>query len=260
MKEVLRGRRIVVTRPEHQVHALKALIEHAGGQALVLPLLRIEMIHTARWPEAQTTPFDWIIFTSVNAVESAFASSHAAKLRTAKHYAAIGRATADALAAQGIAVACLPTTGFNSEALLSEMPFRTIGGQSVLLVKGEGGRTVLADTLRERGAMLSVFEIYRRLPPDAVHVAQWREWLTQGVDAITLTSGEACEHLLAMTPPSLNPCLFAVPLAVVSARLAAQARATGFAQIAVAAQPGDAALIEALCTLLTTGGACGRVD
>jgi len=260
MNEVLRDQRIVVTRPAHQAHTLIALIENAGGQALTLPLLRIETIHTPRWPEAQTAPFDWIIFTSVNAVESAFASSHAAKLRTAKHYAAIGRATADALAAQGIAVACLPATGFNSEALLAEAPFQTIIGQSVLLIKGEGGRTVLAHTLRERGAMLSVFEVYRRLPPDAVHVEQWCEWLAQGVDAITLTSGEAYEHLVAMTPASLGPRLFAVPLAVVSERLAAQARATGFAQIAVAAQPGDAALIEALCTLLTIGGSCGRVD
>lgn len=260
MKETLRGRRIVVTRPEHQAHALKALLEQAGGQALTLPLLQIEPIAEPHWPAAQTAPFDWIIFTSVNAVACAFASAHAAKLRTGKHYAAIGRATADALAEQGIATACLPATGFNSEALLAEAPLQHLVGQSVLLVKGEGGRTVLAETLRERGAQLHVFEVYRRLPPDAAWAEQWREWLTQGIDALTLTSGEACEHLLALTPKALRPRLFTVPVAVVSARLAAQIRAAGFLHVAIAAQPGDVALVEALGTLLMTGGACGGVD
>jgi len=106
----LGGRRLVVTRPRRQGGLLAAKLEALGAEVLLAPTIRIEppenpaplddAIHASK-----SGKYDWIVFTSVNAVEAFF--GRAAEAPNA-HYAAIGPATAEALETRGLNADIVP--------------------------------------------------------------------------------------------------------------------------------------------------------
>ena len=81
--------------------------------------------------------------------------------------AAIGQGTVRALAAHGVHGCIAPEQRFDSEALLAlpELQAERVAGQRVLILRGDGGRELLAETLSARGALVDLVSCYRRLPP-----------------------------------------------------------------------------------------------
>jgi uroporphyrinogen-III synthase len=240
--QALAGVRVLVTRPALQAGNLCRLIEAEGGVALKLPLLTIEP--TASPAEAQrrlAAPRDWWIFTSVNAVRQALPLLSGA---WPPHLAAIGPATAAALAAAGVAAAVAPLSGASSEALLELPQLAQLSGQRVLIVTGEDGLRTLEDGLAARAAAVERAEVYRRVPlpypPDAVAAALRR------TDIIVVTSGQSLGHLVRLTPEESRKLLLRKPLVVPSARMVEKARELGFLHAPRVAEPvSDAALCAA---------------
>jgi uroporphyrinogen-III synthase len=260
---VLKGRRILVTRPAHQADYLCRLIEEHGGESVRLPA--IEIAACEGLPEAcalleRLEQFQWLVFISANAVNFALRAIngkidqlHAVKI------AAIGRATATALEASGMAVALLPETGFDSEALLAMPELQSVDGQRFLIVRGCGGREELAHTLRGRRAYVDYLDVYRRLIP-AVDCSSVREMLNQNrLDMITATSGETLQNLLVMLGDACLERVTALPLVVVSERIARIAADKGFKQVVVADGPTDLSILETVIKC-TTGEQSGRSD
>ncbi|MGR9086835.1 MAG: uroporphyrinogen-III synthase [Gammaproteobacteria bacterium] len=249
----LSGIRVLVTRPEHQADNLCRLIEHRGGQAVRLPTIKIVANSSSFKTDTDLigNPFHWCIFISANAVNFALAAINGKidQLNSA-HIAAIGRATAKALELNGIAVDLVPEQGHDSGALLSMPPMRAVGGQRILIVRGSGGREELADVLRKRGAEVDCLEAYRRVIPD-IDCTQVTELLARNrLDVITITSGEALLNLLAMLGEPCLDRLSALPLIVVSERIARIAADRGFKRILIADSPADASILETIimCT------------
>ncbi len=239
MKDMLRGWRVWVSRPARQARGLCALIEDAGGEALCLPALEIRPVSLDWSPVGDS---DWLIFVSRNAVEQAFEQCPDLA-RRAGRIAAIGRATRAALRQRNITVAAMPAAGFDSESLLRLAAFRDIAGQRVSIVKGWGGRALLADTLRRRGAQVASIEVYRRAPP--VYSAETlRRTFADGLDAMTATSGEVLDNMSRLLGE--RRALYDVPLIVVSRRVADRAARLGFTRVEVSREPGDEALFQAL--------------
>lgn len=239
---------MLVTRPAHQAENLCRLIEDRGGKALRLPLLAIEpAAHPARAQRVLQDAHgcDWWIFTSANAVRYARQLDHGAWPR---QLAAIGPATAAALEAGGL-VATAPLKAHSSEGLLALPQFQDAGGRKMLIVTGEAGLDVLAPALRGRGAQVELAEVYRRVPlpyEEARVLAALR-----GVDVIVLTSGEALEHLVHVTPPASRATLLKKQLVVPSARVVEQARKLGFRQAHAVEQMSDAGIIRAVEVIRT---------
>ena len=117
-------------------------------------------------------------------------------------------------------------------------------GKSCLIVRGQGGREVLSQQLQGRGANVEYMEVYRReIPVD--NEIDITSMLEQGqLDAITLTSGDALKHLLAMVGDELHAQLILVPLIVLSTRIKALAEKYKFNKIAVTESPSDTAIIK----------------
>lgn len=241
-ERALAGRRVLVTRPAHQADNLCRLIEAEGGTAIRLPLLTIEpAVQAADAQRRLAASHDLWIFTSVNAVRYALPLTGD---RLPPRLAAIGPATAAALAAAGGAATATPLAGASSEALLELPELRDVAGQRILIVTGADGLAVLARVLAERGAQVESAEVYRRValpyPAEAVLAALRR------TDIIIATSGQALEHLVRLTPEDSRKSLLRKPLVVPSARMVEKARDLGFVQPPRVAEPvSDTALCAA---------------
>ncbi len=246
----LAGRGVLVTRPAHQADGLCELIADAGGRPIRFPTLEITGPADpagVRKQLAHAGDYTLLIFISANAVDYAF-DLLPDDLPIDQQIAAVGTATAAALAERGLDATLVPAERFDSESLLALPPLQDMRGQRVLIIRGNGGRELLADTLRQRGATVDYAEVYRRHRPARSATNLIAGW-SRLVDVVTVTSREIFDNLLAMLGEEGLPLLQDTPLVVVSKRLAEHAAQHGCRDIHPAAGANDAALLDALCEL-----------
>lgn len=246
----LAGLRVVITRPAGQANNLQTRLEQAGARPLLFPLLAITPINPGRFPLALAGLGNGalLIFVSPNAVRCAL-DQLSSPLPAHLRLACVGQGTARALEqATGRQPDLLPRQGHDSEALLALPALQAglIGGRQVLIVRGEGGREHLAETLRARGAQVGYAELYRRSRPDNDPESLLGPLRRGEIDIISVTSSEALENLIAFGKNE-QQALQATPLVVFHQRIAETARQRGFhAPILVCEQPGDEGLLETL--------------
>jgi uroporphyrinogen-III synthase len=246
MTQPLAGVHIAVTRPPEQATKLNAAIAQAGGSVISFPLLDIASLPDLSAFHAAITPlhlFDWAIFISSNAVQYGMPLLQQASLPASLKFAAIGPTTASALGSFGVAEVLKPADRFDSESLLALPELQQMQGQRVLIVRGVGGREVLADTLKQRGAEVVFGECYRRINPQKNADVLAHAHAGNQLQAIIITSSEALRFLLDVAGES--DWLKAVPLFVNHDRIAEQAQSLGLTLIS-AGQPGDEAMLQLL--------------
>jgi uroporphyrinogen-III synthase len=251
----LAGVTVVVTRPRAQAARFATLVSEAGATPLLLPALEIEPVELDAGARARLTPdgFDWTIYTSANSVES---SLRQLPRPTRTRIAAVGRGTARALAEHGLVVEAVPATTADSEGLLELDAFASIAGRCILILKGEGGRTLLREQLERRGATVVTGDLYRRVPaaPDAAAVGGLGRALDRGAVVLAVTSAESLAALLAAIPDDRLPRLRDATLLVPGERVAAAARAQRWrGPVHVAASAEDAAMAAALPEVVCSG-------
>jgi uroporphyrinogen-III synthase len=240
----LAGRGIVVTRPSELAGGLAARIERAGGRAILFPSIAIEALPR---PGALDRPgdFDLAVFVSPTAVQRAVREG-----QRWPRVAAVGSGTRAALEARGMAPVIAPRGEADSEALLALPELQDVAGRRVLIVRGEGGRALLGDTLAARGARVAYAECYRRTRPHLDPAPLLAAWAQGGVHAVTIASGEALDNLAAMLGAPGVRRLAVTPLFVAHARIAAQAKRQGVRE-AIVAGPGDDEMLERLVAYFT---------
>jgi uroporphyrinogen-III synthase len=248
----LAGRGVLVTRPAHQAEPLCELLEARGARPIRFPVLAIAPpadVDSARQRLARLADYHRVVFISVNAVDQAAALRGG--LPADLCAAVVGRASARALREHGVAAVLQPVAGADSEALLALPELRAVAGRRILIVRGEGGRELLADTLRARGATVDYAEVYRRVCPDVDPEALAALWRTQRIDAVTATSNETLGNLYQLAGPAGRDPLRATPLVVASPRAADLAAELGWtAPVRVAASAEDVAMVAALIDVL----------
>jgi len=247
MTQALAGRTVLVTRPAHQAAALAQAIWAEGGAAFVFPALAIEAVPANELAAAlaQLAAADIAIFISPNAAEFGMAAVRAdGRLPTAMRIFAVGPGTARALTAQGVEGVITPD-GQDSEALLALPQLQDVAGQRVVIVRGVGGRPLLAEALTARGAQVSFMECYRRVLPQADAAPLLAHWQAGGIDAVTVTSAETLRNLAALLGEAGTALLASTPLFAPHEKIAEAARSFGIAHV-VATPGGDAGLVEGL--------------
>ncbi|MFO7592613.1 MAG: uroporphyrinogen-III synthase [Pseudomonadota bacterium] len=245
----LSGIGVLVTRPAHQADPLCDRITEAGGQPVRFPLLKIldnSNSPPVRQQLQRLADYQIAIFVSPNAVQFGLAAiARLGGLPEGLKLAAVGRGTARRLQKQlGRAPDLVPEEQFTSEGLLALPGLHGVAGKRILILRGNGGRELLAKTLRERGAEVDYAEVYRRETPEAD--AADPGWLDK-TDIITLTSSEALENLVSLAEPEQCARLLGKPLVVVSERTETLARELGFhSSVLVAYQASDEAILETI--------------
>jgi uroporphyrinogen-III synthase len=241
----LTGLKVVVTRPRDQAVELAQRIEHAGGVPLLFPLLDIAPVQDTRVLHEQIArlpQFDLAIFISPNAVRYGMAAICAAgELPPKLKIATVGQGSARALRESGIADVIAPAERFDSEGLLALPELQNVSGWHVMIFRGDGGRELLGNTLRERGATVEYAACYRRSKPQQDIGAL----VSAAPDAITVSSSEALGYLWQMMDGREQAALRDTPLFVPHERIAELARQQGWHQVLLTAS-GDDGLLSAL--------------
>lgn len=249
----LAGLRVLVTRPAHQSQNLIDALRAQGAEPVPFPLLEIEPIDETdkeAYNRIKTRILDLdlyagVIFISANAarIGEAWIDTYWPQLPVGIHWLAIGAGTAAALKHLGIP-AYHVAGGFDSEALLADPILSDVSEKRFLILRGEGGRELLAETLQSRGADVDYADLYRRVCP-RYSPAQIKSTIyAQRLSVILITSGMALDNLLELA--GAEPDLLETALIVPSRRIADLASARGFTRIRIADGPDDSSMIRAL--------------
>lgn len=246
MKHLLEGVTILVTRPQHQAKNLMHLIDEAGGESVLFPVIDIvdSTDNTALHHCCNTLHhYDIAIFTSANAVHKAIPHLLTeGELPASLQVFAIGKRTTQVLKEYNINAYCAPAP-YNSEALLSieAMQAQAVKACQCVIFRGEGGRDKLANTLQQRGAKVDYVSVYRRVLPS--HSPK----ITKKIDAVVVTSVESLHNLFTLAASQLD--LVNLPLIVMSQRMVKTATEIGItAPIMVAPAASDQGLLDAIMT------------
>jgi uroporphyrinogen-III synthase len=251
MNAPLQGQRIGVTRPAAQAGALARMIAAQGGAALLLPLLEIappDDPQPLRQAIARLGDYACAIFISPNAVTFSLSQILAAgPWPSGLQAAAIGPGSAAQLTSAGLVNVVSPADRFDSEALLELPVFQAgaVSGTRILILRGNGGRELLAETLRQRGAKVDAVTCYHRSAPvDAAPIVSLL--CNRQLDALTISSSEGLRNLLALLDTDAFEHLRNLPLFVPHQRIAQVAAQCGLRRVMLTA-PADAGIIESLC-------------
>ena len=245
----LAGLSVLVTRPEHQSEGLCNLIQKAHGRPVRFPALEILGPldkHTARAELLGASRADLLIFVSTNAVQYAFPLLPE-QLPFDVDVAAVGGATAAALTASGLEPTLVPQR-MDSEGLLDLPALKSVRGKSIYILRGNGGRELLAETLGERGAEVHQVEVYRRQIPKrqaaAANLVRGWEHLVQAVIA---SSNTIVDNLFTLLGDAGADRLRSTPMIVVSQRMAEYVLGRGCEEVYVANSARDIDVLIALC-------------
>ena len=194
----LEGLRIVVTRAAHQAESLAAPLRKLGAEVIFLPVIAIG-------PPADPLPlreaarrigeYDWIIFTSVNAVEAFPPVAHGLP-----RIATIGPATRRAAEQHGFSVSLMPDK-YSAESLTEAFGSHQLEGRRILIPSSAIARDTVPSTLTARGAHVDIVEAYRNvIAPDAMDRAAeiFGDPLPHWV---TFASLSAVDNLIELTGP-----------------------------------------------------------
>jgi len=238
----LEGIGIVVTRPLRQAAVLAARIATLGGVPIIWPAIVI-LPPPDRAPLERThatlAGYDIAIFVSANAVEFGAPPAGTWPARIVTY--APGPGTAEALAAAGITDARVPSTSFDSEGLLALPSLADVSGKRVVIFRGEGGREFLGSTLRARGATVDHVPCYRRVAPQTGAEGLVEAMQEGRAHALTLTSSEGLDNLVAALGPTGRALVAQLPLFAAHPRIAERAREHGLRAVETAG--GDAGLL-----------------
>ncbi|MBS0446687.1 MAG: uroporphyrinogen-III synthase [Proteobacteria bacterium] len=232
--------RVIVTRPAPQAAEWSARLVAAGVAAVALPLIDIAepadplAVRTA-WLDIAACRL--AVFVSPNAVQRFFAARPAGSAWPAALRAGgPGPGTADALVAagvpRGLVVAPSPDARhFDSEALWQGLRADDWHGARVLIVRGDGGRAWLGDTLAAHGAEVRYLSAYRRITPalDAAATALLDAAVAEPARHVWLFgSSEAAERLRALRPAAVGMATRAI---ATHPQIAARLQALGFGDV-----------------------------
>lgn len=243
---------ILVTRPSPAGEQLVARLAMMGFQAHHSPLIEFspgrELLQLpARLNALPSGSLVFALSQQVMEFAAPLLAHRGAAWPSSLTYYAVGRATGLALHAASGQPVRYPPERAASETLLQLPDLQRLDGKQALLLRGNGGRELLGDALRQRGADVSYCECYQRNPVRYDGAEQSRRWQSLGVDQLVVTSGEMLQQLYTLVPDDYRRVwLLGCRVLVVSERLAEQARELGWRQVLVADNADNDALLRAL--------------
>ena len=241
-KRPLFSKRVVVTRTRDQASELVNLLENYGAECLEYPTIALEPVASYEVLDralAEIETYHWLVFTSINAVDYFFKRLFAVAkdVRDLKgpKIAAVGRVTAEALAARGIKIDLLPEK-FTGDGLADAMIKTGVKGQRVLLPRALKAREVLTESLADAGADVTIAPVYQNVLPTSSEGEELKKDIRKAlqdksVDMVTFTSSSTVKNFVTLldiaTPAELQRLMSGVAVAAIGPITAATAAQYG---------------------------------
>jgi len=232
---------VLVTRPAHQSDNLCQLLTDNGVTPLRFPTIEIQ---APKNPAAAISKlqalkhYDFLIFISLNAVIQA---NEIVTKPWPKDsiIVAIGPSTANALESIGLTASITATKPFNSEQLFTQFPPDS-QQKKCLIIKGEGGRKILAEHLVQQGMAVDTVDVYKRATPTlnmpSIEIPSY----------VTITSQLALKNLFLLLPQQANELKQKSIFILFSQRIADYAKEQGCQQTIYCQEASDTGLIDAI--------------
>ena len=225
--------RVLITRPRPNAPEFASALRKIGAEAVLLPCIAIEPVSETGLLDralSRLDCYDWLVFTSANAVEVVSERLDALGLELTPgnpRLAAVGPKTAASLQDHGLSPDFVPIEEYIAEAILPGLG--ELSGRWVLLPAADIADDRLPCAIQAADGVAHVITAYRTLPaaPDAAGLAGLRD----GVDVITFTSGSSVRNFITITRDAgLNPHdLTGSPqIACIGPKTAQAAREAGF--------------------------------
>jgi len=256
----LRGKKILVTRTKAQSEAITTQLESLGATVVHCPT--IEIVPPSSWEDldaaiARLEDYDWVVFTSSNAVRYFFDRLKESRGRNAaiglgsQRICAIGPVTASAIAEAGATVHVTPLESVGEGALQAIVNAsggdQNLRGRRILIPRARAAREFLPIALRTLGAHVDAVETYQTVKPDVDREDLVRLITESAIDAVTFTSSSTVTNfadLLGLT--DLSKLLYGVVVACIGPLTADTAVTYGITGIVQPAKYNTSALVEAL--------------
>lgn len=198
------GKKIAVTRARRQASALVTELEELGAEVFETPAIEIIPVDDLSPLDraiGNLNEYDWLIFTSVNAVEifinRLFENGHDVRALAGRRTAAIGTETANLMVRNGLQADIVPSR-FYAEELATAVIRESAPGQRVLLPRAQGAREILPLMLRNQGLTVEEIEIYQAKAPENLRDRISSIFRTTIFDAVTFTSSSTVHNLLTL--------------------------------------------------------------
>lgn len=245
------------TRPEGQNRLWAKKLSDLGCDIVDLPLLEISPFSDGPQTRAikncvmSLDEYAHLIFVSQNAVEIAFnwIDEYWPQLPLDLCFYAVGKKTANCIAekiqsSNGRIVYADRT--MTSEDLLACPELNRVEGQKVMLFRGRGGRPVLAETLADRGATVTICELYERKVPSDAKAYISKVFVDKTIRHIVpIFSGEALQNFVTLVKNIENIDALDLTIIVPSERVK-QIAQTYFKQVITAANAGEDAMFQSI--------------
>lgn len=219
----LKGKHVLVTRPENQAESFASLLRREGAIPVLLPT--IETIPPNSWAPvdqaiASLDKYQWLIFTSVNGVKffcNRFKDLNDDLSRLNNfNIISVGPKTAAALEKKGLN-SRLIAKKFQGEGILQALADTSVSGKHFLLPRALKAREVLPETLRQRGATVDIIPVYQTVFPTK-SAGKINKLFTdqQKIDILTFTSSSAVSNLVKHCHEPLSAeCIRRLPTACI---------------------------------------------
>jgi uroporphyrinogen III methyltransferase/synthase len=198
------GRGIMVTRAADQAGEFSCLLAGHGAQVYECPTIRIvppESFSELDGAIATLPSYDWLIFTSANAVGSFFARLHEKGLDSRAigscRVCAVGPKTAAALSPYGITADLIPAD-YKAEGVIEAFKSLAMNGKRILFPKADRARDLIPTELQKMGAEVTAPIAYRNVIPDTLPTEALQALEERRIHCITFTSSSTARNLSAM--------------------------------------------------------------
>lgn len=249
----LQGIRVMVTRPSEDVAELQANLRRLGAEVMCLPTISIRPLTSSA--EVATVldrlnDFDWIGFTSRNAVRTVFdwLSTRGRHMAPSVRVAALGAATSEELRTRGVTPDCIPTES-SSSALTAALIATGVSGCAVLLPVGNLAGEATHHALRAAGAHVTTLRVYETVPVQAADPEVQNALLRGDIDVVALASPSAFRSLIDLSGGAMREGLRRTRLVAIGPTTAQAIRDDGYTSSAVAQTQTMEGLVAAIVGL-----------
>ena len=235
--------RVLITRPQADAEALQVMLAHTGIDSVIQPLFRIVAGRQLALLADQLDWADTVIAVSKHAVNQAALMNK--KWPSSKTYLAVGETTREHWQRHNPNPIFCPSPQ-TSEGLLLLPQLESINSANILILRGQSGRELLAQVLRQKGSQVQYCECYQRQSIELDGQEQIQHWMQQGISHWIATSEEQLMRVETFCPSSEKNWLHRLQLITVSPRLMKKAQTLGFKHIHLSTDACNTELVAAL--------------